>query len=58
MPLLPGDNCGQAVAINKHGDVAAYSSGGTGRAHFSGRGKAVSATWERSPVEVTVEHMI
>jgi uncharacterized membrane protein len=27
VPLLPGDNCGQASGINKHGHVAGYSSG-------------------------------
>ena len=30
---------------------------GTGRAHFSGRGKALSVTWERSQVETIVERM-
>ncbi len=27
VPLLPGDNCGQAFGINKYGHVAGYSSG-------------------------------
>jgi probable HAF family extracellular repeat protein len=31
IPLLPGDNCGQAFGINKYGHVAGYSSGPNGR---------------------------
>ena len=34
IPLLPGDNCGQAFGINKHGHVAGYSSGPNGRKAF------------------------
>jgi probable HAF family extracellular repeat protein len=34
MPLLPGDNCGQAFGINKYGHVAGYSSGPNGRRAF------------------------
>jgi probable HAF family extracellular repeat protein len=34
MPLLPGDNCGQAFSINKYGHVAGYSSGPNGRRAF------------------------
>jgi len=34
IPLLPGDNCGQALAINKYGHVAGYSSGSTGSRGF------------------------
>src|SRR6476620_4065047 len=30
VPLLAGDNCGEAVAINKHGHIVSYSSGPTG----------------------------
>src|SRR6266566_9533662 len=34
IPLLPGDNCGQAFCINKYGHVAGYSSGPNGRKAF------------------------
>lgn len=34
IPLLPGDNCGQAFGINKHGHVAGYSSGPNGMKAF------------------------
>ena len=34
IPLLPGDNCGQAFGINKYGHVAGYSSGPNGRKAF------------------------
>ncbi len=34
IPLLPGDNCGQAFGINKYGHVAGYSSGPNGRRAF------------------------
>jgi len=34
LPLLPGDNCGQAIAINKHGHVVCYSSGPNGSRVF------------------------
>jgi probable HAF family extracellular repeat protein len=34
IPLLPGDNCGQAFGINKYGDVVGYSSGPNGRRAF------------------------
>jgi len=34
IPLLPGDNCGQAYGINKYGHVAGYSSGSNGRRAF------------------------
>src|SRR6266487_4193294 len=34
IPLLPGDNCGQAFGINKYGNVAGYSSGPNGRKAF------------------------
>jgi probable HAF family extracellular repeat protein len=34
IPLLPGDNCGQAFGINKHGDVVGYSSGANGARAF------------------------
>jgi probable HAF family extracellular repeat protein len=34
IPLLPGDNCGQAFSINKYGHVAGYSSGPNGRSAF------------------------
>ena len=34
IPLLPGDNCGQAFGINKHGHVAGYSSGPNGKKAF------------------------
>ena len=30
IPLLPGDNCGRPVSINKHGNVVGYSSGPNG----------------------------
>jgi probable HAF family extracellular repeat protein len=30
LPLLPSDNCGQAIAINKYGHVVYYSSGPNG----------------------------
>jgi probable HAF family extracellular repeat protein len=30
VPLLPGDNCGQATAINKYGHIVGYSSGPNG----------------------------
>jgi probable HAF family extracellular repeat protein len=34
IPLLPGDNCGQAFGINKYGHVVGYSSGPNGRRAF------------------------
>ena len=34
IPLLPGDNCGQAFGINKYGHVAGYSSGPNGARAF------------------------
>jgi probable HAF family extracellular repeat protein len=34
IPLLPGDNGGQATAINKFGNVVGYSSGGAGAKAF------------------------
>ena len=34
IPLLPGDNCGQAFGINKYGHVAGYSSGPNGKKAF------------------------
>jgi probable HAF family extracellular repeat protein len=34
IPLLPGDNCGQAFGINKYGHVAGYSSGPNGMKAF------------------------
>ncbi len=34
IPLLPGDNCGQAFGINKYGHVAGYSSGPNGSKAF------------------------
>ena len=34
IPLLPGDNCGQAFGINKSGHVVGYSSGPNGRKAF------------------------
>jgi probable HAF family extracellular repeat protein len=34
VPLLPGDNCGQAFGINKYGHLAGYSSGPMGRRAF------------------------
>jgi probable HAF family extracellular repeat protein len=34
VPLLPGDNCGQALGINNYGHVAGYSSGPNGRKAF------------------------
>jgi len=34
IPLLPGDNCGQALGINQYGHVAGYSSGPNGRKAF------------------------
>jgi probable HAF family extracellular repeat protein len=34
IPLLPGDNCGQAFGINKHGHVVGYSSGPNGARAF------------------------
>lgn len=34
VPLLPGDNCGQAFGINKYGHVVGYSSGPTGKKAF------------------------
>src|SRR4030095_2603694 len=34
IPLLPGDNCGQALGINKYGHVVGYSSGPNGRRAF------------------------
>ena len=34
IPLLRGDNCGQAFGINKYGHVAGYSSGPNGRKAF------------------------
>lgn len=34
IPLLPGDNCGQAFGINKYGHVVGYSSGPKGRKAF------------------------
>ena len=40
IPLLPGDNCGQAFGINKYGHVAGYSSGPNGRKAFLWRGSA------------------
>jgi probable HAF family extracellular repeat protein len=35
VPLLPGDNCGQALGINNYGHVAGYSSGPNGRKAFA-----------------------
>jgi probable HAF family extracellular repeat protein len=40
IPLLPGDNCGQAFAINKYGHVVGYSSGPNGRKAFLWTGSA------------------
>jgi probable HAF family extracellular repeat protein len=34
IPLLPGDNCGQAFGINKYGHVVGYSSGPNGMKAF------------------------
>src|SRR6266487_589324 len=34
IPLLPGDNCGQAFGVNRYGHVAGYSSGPNGRKAF------------------------
>jgi len=34
IPLLPGDNCGQAFGMNKYGHVAGYSSGPNGKKAF------------------------
>jgi probable HAF family extracellular repeat protein len=34
IPLLPGDNCGQAFGINRYGHVVGYSSGPNGRKAF------------------------
>ncbi len=34
IPLLPGDNCGQAFGINSYGHVAGYSSGPNGKKAF------------------------
>lgn len=34
IPLLPGDNGGQAQAINRHGHVVGYSSGASGKRAF------------------------
>jgi probable HAF family extracellular repeat protein len=34
IPLLPGDNCGQAFGINRYGHVVGYSSGPMGRKAF------------------------
>jgi uncharacterized membrane protein len=34
IPLLPGDNCGQALAINEEGNVTGYSSGPGGKRAF------------------------
>jgi probable HAF family extracellular repeat protein len=34
IPLLPGDNCGQAFGINRYGHVVGYSSGPTGTKAF------------------------
>jgi probable HAF family extracellular repeat protein len=34
IPLLPGDNCGQAFGINTYGHVVGYSSGANGRKAF------------------------
>ena len=42
IPLLPGDNCGQAFGINKHGHVVGYSSGPNGAEHSCGRGRWAS----------------
>ena len=39
VPLLPGDNCGQAFGINKYGHVADIPRGSTGSRAFVGRGK-------------------
>jgi uncharacterized membrane protein len=39
VPLLPGDNCGQAFGINKYGHVADIPRGSTGSRAFVERGK-------------------
>jgi probable HAF family extracellular repeat protein len=42
IPLLPGDNCGQASSINRYGHVVGYSSGHSGaRAFFWGRNGSI-----------------